>query len=58
MVAAEGDDAGEGLALLGGAGFVGVGLGGAREDRVVAFFDLVKSPCVVVAVIRLVLKGV
>jgi len=49
VVAAEGDDAGEGLAVLCWAFLVGVGGGGAREDGVVAFFDLGECPGVVVS---------
>lgn len=48
VVAAEGDDAGERLALDGGAALVGVGRGRAREDAVVAILDLLERPGVVV----------
>lgn len=50
VVAAEGDDARQGLALLGWAGLVRVGCWIAREDAVVALLDLVKRPAVVVPV--------
>ena len=49
VVAAEGDHAGEGLALERGAFLAGVGLGGPRKDGIVTFFDLVERPCVVVS---------
>lgn len=50
VVAAEGDDAGEGLAVLCWAFLVGIGGRGSREDGVVAFFDLGEGPGVVVSV--------
>lgn len=48
VVAAEGDDTRQGLAVLGRAGLVGVGLGLAAQDGVVAFLDLVEGVGVVV----------
>lgn len=48
VVAAEGDDARERLALDGRAALVGVGRRGAGEDAVVAVFDLLERPGVVV----------
>lgn len=61
MVAAEGDDSWQGLTVLCGALLLGVCGGGAGEDAVVAFFDLVEGPCVVVPVTsintRLVFRG-
>ena len=53
VVAAEGDDAGEGLALFGDAFLVGVGVGGAHEEGVVAVLDLLDRVGVVVAVTAL-----
>ena len=50
MVAAEGDDSWQGLTVLCGAFLLGVCGGGAGEDAVVAFFDLVEGPCIVVPV--------
>lgn len=49
VVAAEGDDSWEGLAVLGGSFLFGVCGWGAGEDAVVAFFDLVEGPCVVIS---------
>ena len=49
MVAAEGDDAGEGSAVFGGAFFVGIGEGLAHEEGVVAFFDLLDGVRIVVS---------
>jgi hypothetical protein len=49
VVTAEGDDSGEGLAILGGAFLFGVCGWGAGEDAVVAFFNLMEGPCVVVS---------
>ena len=43
VVASEGDDSWESLAVLGRAGLVGVGVRFAAEDAVVAFFDLVEG---------------
>jgi len=48
VVAAQGDDARERLALQRGALLVGVRLGRAGEDAVVAFLDLVEGKGVVV----------
>ena len=50
VVAAEGDDSGQGLAEEGGALLVRVGSWLSREDAVVAFFDLVEGVGVVVSV--------
>ena len=47
VVTSQGDDSGQGLALLGGAELVGVGGGLPGEDAVVALLDLVQSPSVV-----------
>lgn len=49
VVAAEGDDAGEGFALFGGALLVGVGVGLPHEEGVVTFFDLSDGVRVVVS---------
>ncbi len=49
MVAAEGDDTRQGFAVLGGPDLVSIGLGLAGEEGVVAFFDLVKGPGIVVS---------
>ena len=49
MVPAEGYDAGEGLLVFGWAGFFCVGGRRAREEAVVAFFDLLDCVGVVVA---------
>jgi hypothetical protein len=54
VVAAQGDDSGEGLAILGRAFLLGVCLGLAGEDAVVAFFDLVEGVGVVVSGVMLV----
>jgi hypothetical protein len=48
VVAAEGDDAGEGLAGFAYAGLLGGGGGAARQERVVAVFDLLQGVRVVV----------
>jgi hypothetical protein len=48
VVAAEGDDTGQGLAALGRSFLVRVGGGSAREDVVVSLLDLVESEGVVV----------
>ena len=48
MISAKGDDAGERLTILCGTLFLGVSGWRAREDAVVALFDLVEGPCVVV----------
>jgi hypothetical protein len=50
VVAAEGDDSWEGLAVFGRPFLFGVCGGGPGEDAVVAFFDLVERPGVVVSV--------
>ena len=50
VVAAEGDDAGEGFAVFGGAGLVGVGGGFAGQEGVVAFFDLFDGVRVVISI--------
>lgn len=49
VVAAEGDDAGEGFALFGGALLVGVGVWLPHEEGVVTFFDLSDGVRVVVS---------
>ncbi len=48
VVATQGDDARQGLALDGRAPLVGVRRGGAREDAEMALLDLLQSPGVVV----------
>lgn len=48
VVATEGNHSRQGFALLRGAELVGIGGWVACEDIVVALFDLVQSPCVVV----------
>jgi hypothetical protein len=48
MVASQGDDPRQRLAVLGRAGLLGVCLGGPGEDAVVAFLDLVQGVGVVV----------
>ena len=50
MVAAKGDDSWESLAVLCWALFLRVCGGRAGEDAVVAFFNLLESPCVVVSI--------
>jgi hypothetical protein len=55
VVASEGDDSGQGLAVLRRAFLLGVGLGGTREDAVVPFFDLVEGIGVVVSNLVLVI---
>ena len=50
VVAAEGDDSWQGLTVLCGAFLLGVCGGGAGEDAVVAFFDLVEGPCIVIPI--------
>jgi len=49
VVAAQGDEAGEGAVGEGGAGVGGVGVGAAGEEGVVAVFDLLEGVGVVVA---------
>lgn len=49
VVSSERDDPGQDLALLRRAELIGVGGWVPCEDGVVALFDLVKSPCVVVS---------
>lgn len=49
VVAAQGDDTGECLALLRGAKFVCVGGRVTGEDAVVTFFNLVESPRIVIS---------
>lgn len=49
MVAAKGDDSREGFAVLGRPFLVRVCGGGAGEDGVVSFFDLVEGPCVIIS---------
>lgn len=49
VVAAEGDDAGEGFALFCGALLVGVGVGLPHEEGVVTFFDLSDGVGVIVS---------
>lgn len=53
MVTAHGDNPREGLASLRETIFIGVGEGLAHEDAVVAFFDLLDCPGVVVSVFPL-----
>lgn len=53
VIATEGDDAGVGFAFEGGTGFIGIGGGGAREESMVAVFDLFDSIFVVVTKRRL-----
>ena len=48
MVAAEGDDARQCFAVLGGTDLASIGGGLAREDVVVALLDLVEGICVIV----------
>ena len=52
MVAAEGDDARKSLAFLREAGLSSIGERRAREDYVVAFFDLLEGVGVVIPLIH------
>lgn len=44
VVSAKGDDSREGLPVFRGPELLGIGCGGAGEDRAVTFFYLVESP--------------
>lgn len=48
VVASHGDNPRQGLAGLGEAVFISIGVRLAHEDAVVAFFDLLDGPCVIV----------
>lgn len=50
VVPAESNDSWEGLAVLRNSRLFGIGCGLSHQDAVVALFDLVKSPLIVVAV--------
>jgi hypothetical protein len=49
MITTEGDNAGKGLACPGQSWLVGIGKRLTHENTVVAFFDLLNSPCIVIA---------